>query len=300
MKSQIGKSDLEALSPDLDPGEQIVLQKTLAQKLLNRSFSEGAQLQEPGASQHSTALKRRQSTTSKRRQSRAKDKKSDTDSESVAAERKDKIDELNMNPVSSRAWIKLRGAVTRQDEPEAYNAANKNNRKEGQGEGDAIEVSEEEQKQVKKILKAFRRTRSADLIEAERKMEAGEDLNTREKLAVFMAEKKLKRAFSRAQSIASEQSDTLSRAKSGALSRVSSAALANTAAQFASSAFSRIGSFTRTLSGGGDPDDSIEAFQRASGDAAGSRRNARESAIDQVISLSCALFSLYDTQNKRW
>jgi len=270
MKSQIGKSDLEALSPDLDPGEQIVLQKTLAQKLLNRSFSEGAQLQEPGASQHSTALKRRQSTTSKRRQSRAKDKKSDTDSESVAAERKDKIDELNMNPVSSRAWIKLRGAVTRQDEPEAYNAANKNNRKEGQGEGDAIEVSEEEQKQA------------------------------REKLAVFMAEKKLKRAFSRAQSIASEQSDTLSRAKSGALSRVSSAALANTAAQFASSAFSRIGSFTRTLSGGGDPDDSIEAFQRASGDAAGSRRNARESAIDQVISLSCALFSLYDTQNKRW
>ena len=299
MKSQIGKSDLEALSPDLDPGEQIVLQKTLAQKLLNRSFSEGAQLQEPGASQHSTALKRRQS--------RAKDKKSDTDSESVAAERKDKIDELNMNPVSSRAWIKLRGAVTRQDEPEAYNAANKNNRKEGQGEGDAIEVSEEEQKQVKKILKAFKRNRSADLIEAERKTEAGEELNTREKLAVFMAEKKLKKAFSRAQSIASEQSDTLSRAQSGALSLVSSATLArvssstaNAAAHLASSAFSRIGSFTRTLSGGGDPDDSIEAFQRASGDAAGSRRNARESAIDQVISLSCALFSLYDTQNKRW
>jgi hypothetical protein len=305
MKSQIGELDLEALSADLDPGEQKVLQKTLVQKLLNQGsirssgagvIQEGAQLQQQGASQQSTALKRRQSTALKRRQSRAENKKGNT--ESVAAVRKDKIGELNMAPVRSGAWIKLRGAVNMQDESEAVNAANKNKGEEGQGEGDEIEVSEEEQKQVKKILKAFKRNRSADLIEAERKTEAGEELNTREKLAVFMAEKKLKKAFSRAQSIASEQSDTLSRAQSGALSLVSSATLArvssstaNAAAHLASSAFSRIGSFTRTLSGGGDPDDSFEAFQRASGDAADSRRNARESAIDQVISLSYALVS---------
>jgi hypothetical protein len=56
---------------------------------------------------------------------------------------------------------------------------------------------------LQQIVKSFQKKRSTDLISAEQKMEEGreDELTTRERLAVYMAEKKLKKAFSRAQSL---------------------------------------------------------------------------------------------------
>jgi len=298
-KSQIGDgADFEALSAELDPGEQLVLRKSLAKRGLTSASTDQA---EDAPSQESDAFKasalRRRSSRKWRAEKKTEEHGQQAEgntggaaaAQPMAAEGETKKDVLKTGPsASAGGWSKLRSAVTMQDQPETENPESQKNTREKQGEGDEPEMSEEDQKKLKKIMAAFKKHRSADLIAAEKKQEAGEELNTREKLALFMAEKKLKKAISRVQSTASEQSASLSRAPSGAFSRVNSATFsrvsssASAAALLASSAFSRIGSFSRTLSGG-DPKDGNEAFQRAGGDAAGSRLDAKESAIEQVI-----------------
>ena len=176
------------------------------------------------------------------------------------------------------AWGKLRQAVVTEEESD-------------QAPAEGNETETEEQKKLRKIVAKFQKRRSSDLIAAEQKIEEGreDEMTTKEKLAVFMAEKKLKRALSRAESSASKQSQS----STSSFSRVSS--VARTASDTTSNAFARLGSFARTLSSG--PLTNLMAaqgralpsasepvgFQRSGENVSSHRLVRKEQDIDQIL-----------------